>query len=95
MLTEIVYLFCKFQFGSDALWTALESTVQRKLSNLSIEELSKIALALVMNHRPMSEEITKALFSQILIKMDKADSKDAFYLSMALGRGLDRKFDSD
>ena len=31
------------------------------------------------------------MFSAVLNKIDKANNKDAFYLSMALGRGLGKK----
>ena len=39
----------------------------------------------------MTEELTYQLFHNVLGKMDKAESKDVFYLSMAIGRGLKNK----
>ncbi len=46
-----------------------------------------------MNHRPIPTGLSTVLFEQILSKMSKASGKDAFYVSMALGRGLGRKLD--
>lgn len=60
---------------------------------MSIEQLSRVALALVMNHRPMPQGVTSVLFQQIYTKIDKAEGKDTFYICMALGRGLGRKID--
>jgi hypothetical protein len=45
----------------------------------------------VMNNRPMNQKLTEELFAAILNKINKAKSKDAFYLSMAIGRGLNKK----
>ena len=46
-----------------------------------------------MNHRPIPPGLTAVLFQQILSKLGKATGKEAFYLCMALGRGLGRKLD--
>ena len=54
---------------------------------LSIEQLSKIVLSFVMNNRQQSDDTWKTLLESALNKIDKADSKDTFYLCMALGRG--------
>jgi len=64
------------------------------VNNFSIDQLSKIALALVMNNRPINPKLTEALFAAILTKITKAKSIDAFYLSMAIGRGLNKKFNA-
>lgn len=60
---------------------------------MSSEQLARISLALVMNHRPMPNGLTANLFTQVLNRLDRAQSKDAFYLCMALGRGLGKKMD--
>ena len=60
---------------------------------MSIEQLARVSLALVMNHRPIPSGLTSVLFTQVLSKLDKAQSKDAFYICMALGRGLGKKID--
>ena len=41
----------------------------------------------------MPDGLTTVLYSQIYSKLDRATSKEAFYVSMALGRGLGRKLD--
>ena len=46
-----------------------------------------------MNHRPIPAGLTSVLFAQVLSKLDRAQSKDAFYVCMALGRGLGKKID--
>ena len=46
-----------------------------------------------MNHRQLSGNLIQTLYTQILNKMDKAESKDVFYLSMALGHGIGKKLD--
>ena len=46
-----------------------------------------------MNHRPIPSGLTSVIFQQVHSKMDKATGKDAFYLCMALGRGLGKKID--
>jgi hypothetical protein len=40
----------------------------------------------------MSDDTCAQLFNSVLQKIDKAGSKETFYLAMALGRGLNRKF---
>ena len=50
---------------------------------------------MVMNHRPMSGDTCAGVFNSVLQKIDKAGSKETFYLAMALGRGLNRKFQPD
>lgn len=49
-------------------------------------------LALVMNNRPMDSKLTSTLFDKTLERIEKAKSKDVFYLAMAIGRGLGKKF---
>jgi len=66
----------------------IEQKINRSIESLSIAQLARISLALAMNHRPLTEELTQSLFSNVLNKMDKSDSKDAYYLCMALARGL-------
>ena len=46
-----------------------------------------------MNHRPIPQGLTHNLFTQVYNRLDKAESKDAFYVCMALGRGLGKKID--
>ena len=46
-----------------------------------------------MNHRPIPSGLSTVIFGQILKKLDRSSSKDAFYICMALGRGLGRKID--
>lgn len=60
---------------------------------MSIEQLARVALALVMNHRPIPAGLTNVLYQQVYSKLGKAQGKDAFYTCMALGRGLGRKID--
>ena len=45
-----------------------------------------------MNNRPISDETIKKLFKQVLEKLEKATSKEFFYIAMALARGLGRKY---
>jgi hypothetical protein len=47
-----------------------------------------------MNNRPIDPKLTQALFTAILDKISKAKSKDAFYLQMAIGRGINKKFNA-
>lgn len=60
---------------------------------MSIEQLSRVSLALVMNHRPIPDGLKTMLFQQIFNKLDRCQGKDAFYVCMALGRGLGKKID--
>ena len=46
-----------------------------------------------MNHRPIPAGLTHVIFEQIGKKLDRSEGKDAFYICMALGRGLGRKVD--
>jgi len=48
-----------------------------------------------MNNRPLQPKLAQSLYTAVGTKIDKAKSKDAFYLSMAIGRGLNRKFKAD
>jgi len=57
-----------------------------------MDSLARLALALVMNNRPITDETIKKLFKQVTEKLDKASSKEFFYIAMALARGLGRKF---
>jgi hypothetical protein len=40
-----------------------------------------------MNKRKIKDDFWKEFLNSILSKIDKASSKDTFYLAMALGRG--------
>jgi hypothetical protein len=40
-----------------------------------------------MNNRQIPDNMWSEILKSILNKMDKADAKDTFYISMALGRG--------
>lgn len=94
-LTDGVYFFCKFQAGSPDLWNAMENQIERTIKILSIEHLSKVALALSMNNRPIKPELASALYNAVLERIEKAKATDAFYLSMAIGKGLRQKFSPD
>ena len=48
-----------------------------------------------MNHRKMAANLIEPVYKQILNKMERAESKDAFYIGMSLGHGLGRKFTPD
>ena len=41
----------------------------------------------------MPAGLTPVLFQQIFKKIDRSESKNAFYICMALGRGLGKKID--
>jgi hypothetical protein len=94
-LTDSAYLFCKFQSGSKQLWQAIESAIARNVDNFTMEQLARLVLALTMNDRPFDPKLLSTMFFAVLDKIDKAKSKDAFYLGMALGRGLGKKFNAD
>jgi hypothetical protein len=93
-LVDAAYYFCKFQFGSEQFWNKIG---QLDFGALSISQLSRLSLALVMNNQPMQLEMTATLFKEILRKMDpkEATGSDAFMLCMAIGRGAGRKFGVD
>ena len=59
-VVEAAYYFCKFQRGSEKFWTKVEQT---DLTQLEITPLSRLALAMVMNNRPISAEVSDKLFS--------------------------------
>ena len=59
-VVEAAYYFCKFQRGSEKFWTKVE---QIELSQLEITSLARLALAMVMNNRPISPDIAERLFS--------------------------------
>lgn len=86
-LTNAAYYFCKFQVGSPDFWNIIENQIIKSKETLSIEQLSKILLSFTMNNRKIQDQFWKDLLDSILNKIDKASSKDTFYLSMALGRG--------
>ncbi|TNV82727.1 hypothetical protein FGO68_gene13221 [Halteria grandinella] len=85
-LTNAAYYYCKFQQGSNEFWNAIEDQIIKSREALSIEQLSKILLSFTMNKRQIKDQFWKDFLSSILGKIDKASSKDTFYLSMALGR---------
>ena len=72
VLTNSTYFFCKFQAGTDNLWASFENQIQKQASNMSIEQLARVALALVMNHRPIPAGLTNVLYQQVYSKLGKA-----------------------
>ena len=93
ILTNATYFFCKFQAGSDNLWTLIEGQIKRQATNMNADQISRVTLALVMNHRPIPDGLTSVLFKQILSKLNEASSDDFFIMFLALDRGLGVKFD--
>eukprot|EP00347_Sterkiella_histriomuscorum_P023236 403335430 len=85
-LTYAAYYFCKFQFGSVPYWEAVENQILKQRDSLNISQLSRILLSFSMNNRQISTQNWKDLLESVLNKIDKADSKDTFYLCMALGK---------
>lgn len=65
----------------------MENQIIKSRDSLTIEQLSKILLSFTMNNRPIKDQFWKEFLESILNKIDKASSKDTFYLCMALGRG--------
>ena len=45
-----------------------------------------------MNNKPMTIEVTTKLFTEVQNKIEKASGSETFMLSMAVMRGLGRKF---
>lgn len=63
---------------------------------MTIAQLARYNLALVMNNRAINKETTALIFGSILQKkIEDANSSDTFMLCMAVGRGLGRKFQVD
>lgn len=54
---------------------------------MSMNQLSKVLLALVMNPRPLKEQLAASVLDSILNKFDQAQPKDIFHLCVALGKG--------
>ena len=48
--------------------------------------MSKVILAIVMSRESLDDRDWAALLKQVLNKMDKAESKDTFYICMALDK---------
>jgi hypothetical protein len=65
----------------------IEAQIIKSKDTLSIEQLSKILLSFTMNRRQIKDDFWKEFLNSTLNKIDKASSKDTFYLAMALGRG--------
>jgi len=65
----------------------LENQVLKQKDSFSITQLSKILLAYSMNNREIPDSVWKDLLEVVLSKIDKADSKDTFYICMSLGKG--------
>jgi hypothetical protein len=57
------YYFCKFQHGQPEFWELMEATLMKNRESLTIEHLTRILLALVMNPRPISEKMAEPLIS--------------------------------
>jgi len=61
--------------------------VLKQKDSFSITQLSKILLAYSMNNREIPDSVWKDLLEVVLSKIDKADSKDTFYICTSLGKG--------
>mmetsp|Transcript_5757 Transcript_5757/g.9860 ORF Transcript_5757/g.9860 Transcript_5757/m.9860 type:complete len:269 (+) Transcript_5757:107-913(+) len=93
-LTHAIYYFCKFQTGSEDFWRALENSLIRQVESMSVQQLSKILLAFIMNNRPIPEKLSKDLINTIFNKFERTDHMDIFYLCVSLGKGQ-RKLPAD
>lgn len=54
--------------------------------SFSIEQLSKVVLALAMNSRQIPDNMWKEVLTSVLSKIEKAGATDTYYICMALGR---------
>lgn len=81
------YYICKFQHGQPEFWQSMEQALNKNKESLTIEQLTRCLLALVMNPRPIEKKMADGIINGILNKFDKAESKDLFYLCVALGKG--------
>ena len=82
------YYFCKFQSGQPEFWVSMEQSLNKNKESLTVEQLTRCLLALVMNPRPIEQKLADGVINGILNKFDKAGSKDVFYLCIALGKGM-------
>jgi hypothetical protein len=65
----------------------MEQALNKNKESLTIEQLTKCLLAMVMNPRPIEKKMADGIINGILNKFDRASSKDLFYLCIALGKG--------
>ena len=52
---------------------------------MTISQLCRCMLAIVMNNRPIDIKLSDGLLNSIHNKLDKAEAKDIFYICIALG----------
>ena len=65
----------------------MEQALNKNKESLTIEQLTRCLLAMVMNPRPIEKNMADGIINGILNKFDRASSKDLFYLCIALGKG--------
>jgi len=60
-----IYYFCKFKKGSPEFWKVLENALSKNRESMSVQQLTRSMLALVMNPRPISESMAEGILGQI------------------------------
>ena len=84
-LTNAIYYFCKFRKGSEPLWNSFNMAALKNKDGMSMNQLTRCLLAVVMNSRSEPKEnVMRALLDEILNKFSKAQAMDVYYLTMAL-----------
>ena len=74
VLTNATYFYCKFQYGSNAYWEKLYEQIQKQKESLSINELARVNLALMMNKREVSSELSLDILGAIMKKIDQSSA---------------------
>ena len=71
-------------------WHKMENAVIKNKDGMSASQLCRTLLALVMNHRPVPQLVSENLIGEIIMKFEKVEAIDIFYISVALGKGGDK-----
>jgi hypothetical protein len=64
-LSNAAYYYCKFQRGTGDFWKLLEVNLLKSKDSMTISQLSKSLLAIVMNNRPIDLKLSEELISSI------------------------------
>jgi hypothetical protein len=72
--SNVIYYFCKFQQGQPEFWSLLEKKLLVRKESMTVQQLSRCLLALIMNPRPIGLQLGDGVLSEILNKLQLADA---------------------
>ncbi|CAI2366509.1 unnamed protein product [Moneuplotes crassus] len=85
---NLVYYFCKFRQTSKIFWSRFDSKLLNDIQSIkNTETLALLLFALVMDSRD-NQALYQTVLSKINDHIDTAESKDCFYIAVALSKNL-------